>query len=108
MGHFASVCHSAKAKQAVHTVDQSEEDSDADYIFANHASAFVIHSANLPTCKMSIGNTTMTAMIDSGASVNVLDSKSSSIQPSHSETATFQSICIRHKNTPAGTWHFFR
>ena len=78
MGHFASVCRSAKANEAIHTVDQDDDNSetDAGYVFANHASAFVIHSANLPTCQMNIGNTTMTAMIDSGASVNVLDSKS--------------------------------
>ena len=69
---------SKSQRSYTHTVDQDDDNSetDAGYVFANHASAFVIHSANLPTCQMNIGNTTMTAMIDSGASVNVLDSKS--------------------------------
>ena len=72
IGHFDSVCRSA----TISTIEQ-DDDSDVDYIFANQPdSAYVIHSEKLPTCEMTIGDTTLTAMIDSGASVNVLNLES--------------------------------
>lgn len=89
LGHFAKVCRSTttmpsrhRNKQTVRNIDQdSASSSDSDeWLYTLHKgqqkptkTPSTIHRVNLPQAKIKINNVNFKLMIDTGASINVLD-----------------------------------
>ena len=75
MNHYARCCLSTKdnKKKKVHYVEDKEKgsSSDDDYVFAVNKQT----SSKQPTTTVTIGKTRVTVLIDSGASVNIMDER---------------------------------
>ena len=82
MGHFEHVCHSRRENPNTRKPDQSKrvnqieesDPSDDDYAFAVGEKQHVAYNVNhLPVIEVYAGQTKVKAVIDSGATVNILD-----------------------------------
>ena len=77
IGHFARVCMSrSKAPKRVNQMqDDHDDDTNNDYSYAVTDRIYSTHdtSRHLPTTNVSIGGHTLNTVIDSGATVNIMD-----------------------------------
>ena len=94
IGHFSSVCRSSRRQsghnhrkeapshQSANRIDLQDNDSDKDYVFTAHEVPYPSENilstktptSTLPTRSVNIANTTIKMTIDTGASVNIIDS----------------------------------
>ena len=72
-GHFAKVCRSRSNSTKVNAVDEKDDDESTDEEYTYRITLHSMRDTMQPLTEITIGDKTVTCLIDSGAGVNVID-----------------------------------
>ena len=75
-GHFARVCRSKSNSTKVNALDDKDGDESTDEEYTYRITLHSMHDKMQPLTEITIGNKTVTCLIDSGAGVNVIETSS--------------------------------
>ena len=75
VGHFAKICKSRPAGKRVNAAIEKESDESSDEEYAFSVTLHSVQNKGYPVSEVIIGNKSVKCLIDSGAGVNVIDSK---------------------------------